>query len=78
MKTKSILVMVTILSLITIRTMGATYFDDGLIHNVDYSEAHVYVDSGATGMKTTVNLLNREKRSNCGSRTNAASDKKDA
>jgi len=33
-------------------------FNDGGIHNINYSEGNVYVDNGKPGMYTKVNLLN--------------------
>jgi len=57
MKT-SIFLAIAILFLGIGQGFGATYFNDGGTHNINYSESYVYVDQGAPGMNTTVNLLN--------------------
>jgi len=60
MKRQSILVLASILVVLlsNLRVVADLYFDDGLIHNIDYTiNDDVWVDYQAPGMQTTVNLL---------------------
>jgi hypothetical protein len=46
-----------VLFMVASQGFGVTEFKDGGTHNIDYSEGYMYVDNGAPGMNTTVNLL---------------------
>jgi hypothetical protein len=56
MKLMTIITWIVVFCLVSPLAM-AVYFDDGLVHDIDYELDPVYVDYGAPGMGTTVNLL---------------------
>ena len=55
----TICLMVAVLVIAASQGFGWTYFNDGGTHNIDYSIGdNVQVQNGASGMPTTVNVLN--------------------
>ncbi len=65
MKSKSILVAVTVLFLCACTAFGTIYFDDGLTHDIDYTiNDKVMVDYGEPAMQTTVSLLDNGELNN--------------
>lgn len=60
MKRPSVLVLTSILVVLlsNLRVVADLYFDDGLLHNINYTvNDDVWVDYLAPGMQTTVNWL---------------------